>query len=338
MTEPGTQFRIEAAQSLDAVARQLSANRRIVAALAAQLAASPPPLVITSARGSSDHAATYAKYLMEESTGIPVVSAPPSISSVYRVPMQVKGALHISISQSGKSPDILAAAQQAKKAGAITVALLNLEDAPLAELVDHVIPLHAGPELSVAASKSCIAAFAAVLDLTASWTKDAMLEQARDEAVGAVAAAAAMDWSAGLELVTARHLFVIGRGVGLAAAQELALKFKEMCTLHAEAFSAAEVLHGPATLAGPEHPVIALVQEDETAELVRAVARRLREQRGKVLIAEPGGALPLPPPSHAVLRPLQILQASYPLLAAFAARRGRDPDKPPFLRKQTCTL
>ena len=252
--------------------------------------------------------------------------------------MQVKGALHISISQSGKSPDILAAAQQAKKAGAITVALLNLEDAPLAELVDHVIPLHAGPELSVAASKSCIAAFAAVLDLTASWTKDAMLEQARDEAVGAVAAAAAMDWSAGLELVTAQHLFVIGRGVGLAAAQELALKFKEMCTLHAEAFSAAEVLHGPATLAGPEHPVIALVQEDETAELVRAVARRLREQRGKVLIAEPGGALPLPPPSHAVLRPLQILQASYPLLAAFAACRGRDPDKPPFLRKQTCTL
>jgi glucosamine--fructose-6-phosphate aminotransferase (isomerizing) len=111
-----------------------------------------------------------------------------------------------------------------------------------------------------------------------------------------------------------------------------------MCTLHAEAFSAAEVLHGPATLAGPEHPVIALVQEDETAELVRAVARRLREQRGKVLIAEPGGALPLPPPSHAVLRPLQILQASYTLLAAFAARRGRDPDKPPFLRKQTCTL
>lgn len=218
------------------------------------------------------------------------------------------------------------------------MALLNLEDAPLAELVDHVIPLHAGPELSVAASKSCIAAFAAVLDLTASWTKDAMLEHARDEAAGAVAAATAMDWSAGLELVTAQHLFVIGRGVGLAAAQELALKFKEMCTLHAEAFSAAEVLHGPATLAGPEHPAIALVQEDETAELVRAVARRLREQRGEVLIAEPGGALPLPPPSHAVLRPLQILQASYPLLAAFAARRGRDPDKPPFLRKQTCTL
>ena len=323
MTEPGAQFRIEAAQSVDAVARQLSANRRIVAALAAQLAASPPPLVITSARGSSDHAATYAKYLMEESTGIPVVSAPPSISSVYRVPMQVKGALHISISQSGKSPDILAAAEQAKKAGAITVALLNLEDAPLAELVDHVIPLHAGPELSVAASKSCIAAFAAVLDLTASWTKDAMLEQARDEAAGAVAAAAAMDWSAGLELVTAQHLFVIGRGVGLAAAQELALKLKEMHTLHAEAFSAVEMLHG---------------QEEETAELVHAVARRLRGQRGKVLIAEPGGALPLPPPSHAVLRPLQILQASYPLLAALAARRGRDPDKPPFLRKQTCTL
>ena len=105
-----------------------------------------------------------------------------------------------------------------------------------------------------------------------------------------------------------------------------------------EAFSAAAVLHGPATLAGPEHPAIASVQEDETAELLRAVARRLREQRGEVLIAEPGGALPLPPPSHAVLRPLQILQASYPLLAAFAARRGRDPDKPPFLGKQTCTL
>ena len=333
----GALFRAEAAEGPDVVARQFAANASAVAELAAQLRAKPPPFVVTCARGSSDHAATYAKYLIESTIGIPVVSAAPSMSSVYRTPLRVSGALHLSISQSGRSPDLLASVEAAKTGGALTVSLVNDLSSPLAALADVVLPLHAGSEQSVAASKSCLAAFAALLQLAGAWSEEQVLADAVAAAPEALAEAKAMDWHAGLALAGADHLFVIGRGIGLSAAQELALKFKEMCGLHAEAFSAAEVLHGPATLAGPRHPVIALIQEDATVPALREVVARLRGQGAEVLTVEPDGQLSLPALPIAVLRPLQALQASYRLLADLAEARGVDPDAPPHLRKVTQT-
>ncbi|HEY9254659.1 MAG TPA: SIS domain-containing protein, partial [Stenotrophomonas sp.] len=239
----------EAAETADVVAAQFARNRATIEALAASLRAAPPPFVVTCARGSSDHAATYAKYLFETQLGIVTASASPSVGSVYEAPLALRGALYLVISQSGKSPDLLRNAEAAKAAGARVVALVNVEDSPLAQLADTVIPLGAGPERSVAATKSYLASLAAILQLGAVWKQDAALLAALEALPASLRQAWQSDWRALTEgLVEARNLFVLGRGLGLAAAQEAALKFKETCGLHAEAYSSAEVKHGPMAL------------------------------------------------------------------------------------------
>ncbi|TQU64947.1 SIS domain-containing protein, partial [Xanthomonas perforans] len=255
----------EAAQTADVVAAQFARNADTIAALAQSLRQTPPPFVVTCARGSSDHAATYAKYLFETQLGIVTASASPSVGSVYAAPLQLRGALYIVISQSGKSPDLLRNAEAAKAAGARVVALVNVEDSPLAQLAEVVIPLGAGPEKSVAATKSYLASLAAVLHLVAVWKNDPALLAALDALPQQLRSAWQADWSAlTAGLVPAHNLFVLGRGLGLGAAQEAALKFKETCGLHAEAYSSAEVKHGPMALVGPGFPVLVFAQPDET--------------------------------------------------------------------------
>ncbi|HEX6832313.1 MAG TPA: SIS domain-containing protein, partial [Rudaea sp.] len=255
----------EAHESAAAVARQLDANEAAVRALAERLRGSPPRFVVTSARGSSDHAATFAKYVFETQLGYATSSAPPSVSSVYSVPQKLDGALYLAISQSGKSPDLLRQAQAAQKSGARVVALVNVEDSPLAALADDVIPLRAGVENSVAATKSYVCSLAAIVHIAALWKSDPELLAALRAVPAAIEATWTMDWSALVDgLVDARNLFVVGRGLGLAAAQEAALKLKETCGLHAEAFSAAEVKHGPMTLVNPGFPVLFFTQDDDT--------------------------------------------------------------------------
>ncbi|RBH72370.1 iron dicitrate transport regulator FecR, partial [Xanthomonas oryzae pv. oryzae] len=179
-TETDTLMFREAAQTADVVAAQFARNADTIAALAQSLRDNPPPFVVTCARGSSDHAATYAKYLFETQLGIVTASASPSVGSVYAAPLHLRGALYIVISQSGKSPDLLRNAEAAKAAGARVVALVNVEDSPLAQLADVVIPLGAGPEKSVAATKSYLASLAAVLQLGAMWKNAPALLAALD--------------------------------------------------------------------------------------------------------------------------------------------------------------
>jgi glucosamine--fructose-6-phosphate aminotransferase (isomerizing) len=161
---------LEAGQASQVVAAQLGANAARAAKIAERLRANPPRAVVTCARGSSDHAATFAKYLVETRTGVLTSSAALSVSSVYAAQQDLGDVLYLAISQSGKSPDLLAAVQAAKAAGAFVIALVNDTASPLAALADEVLPLHAGPELSVAATKSYIAALAAIAQLVAAWT------------------------------------------------------------------------------------------------------------------------------------------------------------------------
>ena len=300
--------------------------------------ARPPTLVVTVARGSSDYAATYDKYLIEPALALVVASAALSLASVYGVRAGLAGALHISISQSGRSPDLLAGVTAAKAAGALTVTLLNDTTAPLAALADVVVPLHAGPELAVA-TKSYLAAFAAILQLTAASSGDAALATAAAALPERLAAARATEWDAAAPvLARAAHLSVIARGVGLWAAQELALKFKETWALHPEAFSAAEVMHGPATLVGTAMPVLALVQDDAGRAGTRAAAALLAERGGTVWRAASGqGALPLPS-AHPAVQPLLLLQTGYALAGAVARARGTDLERPPHRHKVTSTI
>ncbi|MEO8778536.1 MAG: SIS domain-containing protein [Rhodanobacter sp.] len=333
----------EAHESAAVVARQFAANEAVVSALAASLRAEPPRFIVTCARGSSDHAAAYAKYVFETQLGIVTASASPSVTSVYAAEQRWQGALFIAISQSGKSPDLLRNAQAAKVAGARVVALVNVEDSPLAALADTVIPLHAGPERSVAATKSYIAALAAVLHLCARWRGDPGLAVALHDLPDALRAGWDADWSSLSEgLVGARGLFVVGRGFGLGIALEAALKFKETCGLHAEAFSAAEVKHGPMALVGPDFPVLCFAQDDDTLASTLAVASDFRARGAQVFVAAPGqrgaGALPVSAGLPALCTPLLIIQSFYRAASELSLRRGFNPDVPPYLNKVTETV
>mgnify|MGYP001048317140 FL=1 len=333
----------EAHESAAVVARQFAANEAVVSALARSLRETPPRFIVTCARGSSDHAAAYAKYVFETQLGIATASASPSVSSVYAAEQQWQGALFIAISQSGKSPDLLRTAEAARVAGARVVALVNVEDSPLAVLADTVIPLHAGVERSVAATKSYIAALAAVLHLCARWGGDIELDAALRTLPDALRAGWNADWSSLSEgLAGAHNLFVVGRGYGLGIALEAALKFKETCGLHAEAFSAAEVKHGPMALVGPDFPVLCFAQDDDTLTGTLAVAREFRGRGARVFVAAPGrhgpGTLPVAGSLPAICTPLLIIQSFYRAASELALRRGFNPDVPPHLNKITETV
>lgn len=332
----------EAAEAAAVVTRQRAANRIAVEALAVRLRAEPPRAVSTCARGSSDHAATFAKYLIETVIGVPVSSAAPSVSSVYHAAAQLDDTLLLAISQSGRSPDLLSMVEAGKAGGAYLAAMVNDATSPLAALADAPLPLHAGAEKSVAATKSYIASLAAIVGLVAAWAEDAALSEALDAAPELLTKSWQADWTPLVDgLADARGLYVIGRGLGLGVAQEAALKFKETCGLHAEAFSAAEVRHGPMALIGPDFPVLVFRQDDETAPGVDDLVREALGQGGIVYCAggSISGAVTLPTVDAApAIQPMLQIQSFYRAVNALSVRRGFDPDSPPHLRKVTETV
>lgn len=333
----------EAAEAPEVVRRLIGANADASRALGARLRATPPRFVVTCARGSSDSAATYAKYLIELRLGVVVASVGPSVSSIYRAKVGMRDALFLAISQSGRSPDLLALAEMARADGALTVAIVNDATSPLAEMCEVVLPLHAGPERSVAATKSYLGSLAAVLQMVAEWSTDTALVEAARLLPDALVAALACNWrKAVVPLSAARDLYVVGRGVGYAAAQEVALKFKETCGLHAEAISAAELMHGPLALAGPDFPVLMIAQGDEALGSLKEMAAGLAARSVPVIAAAPasnwaGTTLPIVDGLHPFVQPIATVQSFYPLADAVARARGRDPDNPPHLRKITET-
>jgi len=306
----------EASKAGAAVAAQLAENRDAVAAIAETLRRDPPRDVVTCARGSSDHAATFAKYLIETRLGLPTASAAPSVASVYRALSSAEGMLCLAISQSGRSPDLIATVEAAKRGGARTVALVNVPESPLAAVADLALPLHAAPETSVAATKSFIASLAALTALVADWGEDDALAQTLAEAPTLLARAWDMDWSPLVaRLADARGLYVIGRGLGLGIAQEAALKLKETCGLHAEAFSAAELRHGPMALVGPDLPLLVFRQSDETEESVDELIRDVLARGADVFVtgAATAGATALPAVSHdPAIEPMLQIQSFAP--------------------------
>ena len=331
----------EAADAPNAVARMLDVNRAAFAQIGVRLRAAPPSVVVTCARGSSDHAATYAKYLIEISTGVPVASAALSIASLYEAPAAPGNRLVIAISQSGRSPDLLATVRQQRDAGGYVVALVNDPEAPLRELADEVIALSAGVERSVAATKSYIASLAAIAALTAEWREDPKLGAAVAALPDRLAAAWDLDWRDAVGAFTdSERLFVLGRGYGYGIAQEAALKLKETCALHAESFSAAEVRHGPMAIVGKGFDVLALGGTDRAGASVRDTAAEFRGRGARLLLADPTAAdADLPAlAAHPAIEPLLMIQSFYRMANMLAFARGCDPDRPPHLNKVTQTI
>lgn len=332
----------ELAEAPAAIARMLEANRGACGRLAERLRERPPGVVVTCARGSSDHAATYAKYLIETRTGVPVASAAPSVSSVYGRRLNLEGQLAIVISQSGRSPDLVSFAEDAVAAGATLVTVVNDTTSPLAGLGDICLPLRVGPERSVAATKSYLASLATIVQIVASWSDDEDLTTPLGRLPDDLARGLEMDWAAAASLAQADDLITVGRGLGYGIAQEAALKFKETCGIHAEAISAAELRHGPMALIREHFPLLVFSQQDETHSGVSALVQGLRAKGANVWVAEAGppghGRLPVPEGLHPACSPIVMAQRFYRLVHEVALARGLDPDSPPHLSKVTETV
>jgi glucosamine--fructose-6-phosphate aminotransferase (isomerizing) len=333
----------EAAAAASVVKKQLGANAERAIVAGERLRTFAPRAVVTCARGSSDHAATYAKYLIETQLGLVTASAAPSVSSVYRAPQHLEGILYIVLSQSGKSPDLLANVKQAKASGALTLALVNVADSPLAEMADIVLPLHAGDELSVAATKSYIASLAAILQLVSEWSGKRELQEALLNLPDALNQAWNYEWISGVEAFEkVDNLFVIGRGLSFSVAQEAALKLKETCGLHAEAFSAAEVKHGPMALVKQNFRVLVITQNDGTQTGTEFLAEEFRQRGARVLVAGEGAEHPdrlaVVADSHPVIAPILAIQSFYRMANTLSIVRGYHPDQPPHLQKVTETV
>lgn len=338
-----SQMAREVAEIPDAARRFLDLSASQLRDAAAAMRQADPKVLLTVARGSSDHASTYLKYAAELLAGIPVASVGPSVASIYDRPLALSGATCIGISQSGQSPDIVQMMQTARQGGALTVAITNHAESPMAAASAHCLPLHAGTESAVAATKTFVCSVLAGLALLAEWRQDRSLQQALAAAPKAMEQALTLDWSPlSARLSRAQSAYVLGRGPTIGIAAEAALKLKETCGLHAEGFSAAEVLHGPSAIVHAGFPVLALAVDDAAQPHVVATVERLAAQGADVFItgaqAKSVVTLPMLGDLHPLVAPLVLSVAFYAFVETLSRRRGFDPDTPPHLRKVTETL
>ena len=332
----------EALSSADVVAEQRVHAGEKLEMLADKLRERPRTLVLTVARGSSDHAANYFAYLVMRRLGVPVVSLPMSLVTLHKAPLAVEGQLAVAISQSGQSPDLVETMAGLAGAGAITAAFVNRAGSPLARTCEWVVPLCAGVERSVAATKSYIAALAAVARLVAHWERDRRLLEALATLPERLSTAARMDGAAAIEaLARTERAMIVGRGLGFAVALEAALKLKETCAIQAEAFSSAEIRHGPMALVEEGYPLLVFaLRGAEQAGLI-ALARDLRDRGARVILAAPADIeerdVTLAVADSEVLDPILAIQTFYVIAARVAEARGQNPDVPRHLSKVTCT-
>lgn len=332
----------EALSAPAVVARQLAADHGAYAALGESLRQQPPSSLLTVARGSSDHAAHYLAYLVMARLGRLVTSLPMSLVTLYQSRLVCDGLVSLAFSQSGQSPDLVAPTRFLREGGARTVAFVNAEGSPLAEAAQHVFPLHAGAEKSVAATKSYIAQLVAGARVVAAWQGDDDLLAALQLLPQVLEQAAALRWDVAVEaLREADRLFVIGRGTGLPVAMEAALKFKETCGIQAEAFSGAEVKHGPMALVEEGYPMLVFAPRGPAQAGLLALAEEMRGRGARVLLAAPAGTpgaeLPLVCSGNEDLDPIAVVQSFYPMVEALARARGNNPDQPRHLAKVTKT-
>ncbi|MBU2329343.1 MAG: SIS domain-containing protein [Alphaproteobacteria bacterium] len=337
-----TKMREEINEIPAAAARLLDSSKSVISDAANALRDKDPAIVVTIARGSSDHAAYFLKYAIELQMGLPVASLGPSLASIYEVPMKLGSAAAFAVSQSGASPDIVAMAKGARDGGATTISLVNTLPSPLADAATFAIDIKAGPEIAVAATKSYVNSIVAGLAILASWSRDVALTRAVEALPEHFEQALALDWTALLEpLKSADSLYMLGRGPTLAIAAEAALKCKETCELHAEAYSSAEVLHGPVSIVGRNFPVVAFAARDKAEASIAGTVSKLAASNATCFItsdqATAGHKLPIIGTGHAITDALALIVPYYGFIESLSRARGFNPDKPVALKKVTET-
>lgn len=329
----------ETCESADVVARILR-NREAIADVAKRLDIGTAPLGVLCGRGSSGHAGVFLRYLIETRLHLPVSASAPSVITAFRKPLTLRNALFIVISQSGRSPDLVAATKSARESGARTIAIVNAVGSPVADAAEFVVPIEAGLEHSVAATKTVIGSMAAGAELVAELADDVALRSALDRLPERLHRATILDWSElSSDLAEASAVFVASRGLGLSSAREVALKLGEILRLPALGFSAAELQHGPRAALSAKTPVIMMRLMDETAATVDRLARELRENKIALhLCGGPHSTLPWLGDDDPAGDAITMLVPAYRMIERTARAWGFDPDRPPQLSKVTETF
>ncbi len=337
-----TRMRAEINEIPAAVERLLTEGTTAISAVSEALRGKDIPFLLSVARGSSDHAASYLKYASELLLGLPMASVGPSVTSIYGATIRAEGALCLSVSQSGQSPDIVRLTEAFARTGAYTVAITNDAASPLAQATAATLPIHAGPELSVAATKTFVTSLVAGIWLLADLKGDAELLAAIRALPEALDRATRCDWSEAAEAITGHSLFTLGRGPSWAISNEAALKFKETCQIHAESYSSAEVLHGPVSIVDQGFPIIAFAAadaaENHVAELADTLALKgahVFATTDKLREADP---LPHIRTGHWLTDPISTIVSFYGMVETVATARGINPDAPRHLKKVTETV
>lgn len=329
--------------------RFLDSSSHPIGQIARRLQSTPLRFVVIAARGTSDNAALYAKYVFGTVNRVPVALAAPSMFTLYQQPPHLNGSLVVGISQSGQSPDIQAVLDEGKRQGAVTLAITNNETSPLAESAEFVIPLQAGDEKSVAASKTYTASLAAIAILAAHWSGESPL--IADLAKVPSLARNALEQhhlvrEIARELVDHDRLLVIGRGFDYCTLHEIALKIKELAYVFALAYSAADFLHGPIAMVEAGVPVLALAVEGAALRPLKDLIQEIRSLHPRLVLitndtellltAEMSICLPTGIPEW--LSPIVSVMPGQLLALHLSLLKGHDPDNPRALRKVTRTL
>ncbi|HWE62957.1 MAG TPA: SIS domain-containing protein [Chloroflexota bacterium] len=330
------------------LAAALERERAAVQRLAEALAARQLPLAMIVARGTSDHAAVYGKYLLESLASLPVALAAPSLYTLYKRPPRLDQAFVIAISQSGQSPDLVAVLTEAKRQGALTAALVNERDSPLAATAEHVLWCGSGVERAVAATKSYTAQLFLLAMLVAAITGDERLHAGLAGVPAAVSVALALDrriHDIAVEQKEMDRCVVLARGYAYATALEVALKIKETSYVVADAYSGADFLHGPIAVIDPGFPALLFAADGPALPGILDLARLLQARRAFTIAvtddARLAGAverpLLLPTKQQEELAPIVQIVVGQLFAYHLSVAKGYDPDQPRGLRKVTIT-
>jgi len=341
----------EIRQQPTVLAKTLAGERRHIARFKQLMEQQPPRLIVLVARGTSDNAALFGRYLIEITTGIPVSLAAPSIATLYEAPVNYRDALVIAISQSGESTDTNMVLEQARRGGAVTVGITNEPASKMTEIAEHVFLVRAGREKSVAATKTytgqMLMLYLLAYALGGRGASLDDLERLPELVEGALSIEQEVADLAGRYRFM-RHAVVVGRGLNYANAFEFGLKMMETCYVVAERFSAADFMHGPIALVEPDFPVFAFAPSDVTWPSLGDTLSQLQELRAEIVaIADPSNrdvaaratrVIRLPKRLKSTLTPIPYIVPAQLFAATLAKEKGLDPDRPRTIRKVTLTL
>ena len=337
-----TLMRAEALEAPSVAERLFSENQQLLDEVAQYLNQKNPYSIVSIARGSSDHAAQYLNYLATAKMGKLTTSLSMSALTLYQAELDVSKSVGIAISQSGQSPDIILPIEYMRSHNAPTIALVNDMNSPLAKASEWTIPLHAGPEHSVAATKSFIASLTASAGLMATWKNDLELTRGLHHLPDDLLKAQNLDWTSPIDVLKdAKQIMIVGRGYGLALALEAALKLKETCSIQAEAFSAAEIKHGPQALIKEGYPILIFANRGPALHSMLDLAEDLKSRGANVILAAPSFVkdkqLEIQTTHAEELDVITAIQSFYLMVEELSRSLGFNPDLPRHLAKVTKT-